>query len=227
VSAGSLDVEIRGERLTLLPERGIWWAARRTLLVADTHFGKEDVWRRHGIAIPAGSNAADFERLARIATELGAARCIVLGDFVHGPLEPADAFWSDFVRFRARTASMKFEVVAGNHDRSAALPDAGGALTWHREALGIAPFLFTHHDEGGGDGAFMLSGHVHPVVRLDEGKRSLRVPVFWQRERSLVLPSFGELTGGFAVRPARGERLYVATAERVMALHALQRAHPS
>jgi DNA ligase-associated metallophosphoesterase len=218
VRAGALDVEVLGERLTLLPERAIWWGARRALLVADTHFGKEDVWRRHGIAIPAGSNAADFERLASLATALGAARCIVLGDFVHGPLERTDRFWSDLARFRARTPSVTLEVVAGNHDRWAALPDACDCIVWHREPLEMTPFLLAHHDDEGDGRAFVLSGHVHPVLRLDEGKRSLRVPVFWRRQQSLVLPSFGELTGGFAVRGAIGERLYAATGERVLPL---------
>ena len=33
-------VEIAGELLTLLGERGVWWRRRSTLFVADTHFGK-------------------------------------------------------------------------------------------------------------------------------------------------------------------------------------------
>jgi DNA ligase-associated metallophosphoesterase len=209
VSAGSFDVETCGERLTLLPERGIWWAARRTVLVADVHFGKEDIWRRHGIAIPAGSNAADFERLARLITTLRALRCIVLGDFVHGRLESGDACSKDLARFRARTAATEFEVVAGNHDRAATMPAAEGAVRWHHAAaVEMPPFVLAHDPaESPSENAFALAGHVHPVARLGEGKRALRVPVFWQRRRSLV-----------PVRTAPGECLYAVAGERMIPL---------
>jgi metallophosphoesterase superfamily enzyme len=64
-----------------------------------------------------------------------------------------------------------------------------------------------------------LSGHIHPVVRL-RGlmKRAMRVPVFWQRATSLVLPAFGLFTGGFAVRPAPGDCLYAAGPSGVVSL---------
>ena len=35
-----LEIELRGERLQLHPERALLWPARSTLLVADPHFGK-------------------------------------------------------------------------------------------------------------------------------------------------------------------------------------------
>jgi metallophosphoesterase superfamily enzyme len=50
------------------------------------------------------------------------------------------------------------------------------------------------------------------------GGTALRVPVFWRRRDTLVLPAFGRLTGGQPVRPAAGDQLLVAGAERVRAL---------
>src|SRR5262249_50769057 len=44
-------VEIAGERVTLLAERAAYWQRTRTLLVADTHFGKAATFRAAGIPV--------------------------------------------------------------------------------------------------------------------------------------------------------------------------------
>jgi metallophosphoesterase superfamily enzyme len=96
-------------------------------------------------------------------------------------------------------------------------------LQWSEGSWIVAPFRFIHDaDRAGAVDAhdlFVLSGHVHPVARLRSGKKgALRVPVFWQKTNGLVLPSFGLFTGGFAVSPARGDRLYAAGPDGVIAL---------
>jgi metallophosphoesterase superfamily enzyme len=46
-----------------------------------------------------------------------------------------------------------------------------------------------------------VAGHVHPVAVLGQGGDRLRLPCFalHRNTRQLLLPSFGHLTGGYAV----------------------------
>lgn len=230
--AGALALPLAGETLWLLPQRALCWPARRTLVVADLHFGKDDVFRRAGLAIPEGAVADDLARLDALLEATRSERLLVLGDFLHGTLQPGDAFPPRFARWRAAHRELAIIVVAGNHDRHArrdGLAPAALEVAWQGGALQDGPFDFVHDPDacredtatGAGAGRFRLGGHLHPVTLLPaRGRPHLRVPVFWQRRDSLVLPAFGRLTGGHPVRPAPGERLMVASAERVIALRA-------
>lgn len=225
----SLEIDIRGERLRLLPERAVVWPATRSLIVADTHFGKSEVFGRGGLAVPAGDDALDSERLTRLLQAHGAQRLIVLGDFLHARLERGsetlallDA-WLDSLR------PMTVLVVAGNHDRHV-LQTWRPAVCWENTDWQEGPFRFVHADsslESGEEAdapdesnAFAFSGHVHPVVRLGpaRSKRRPRLPAFWQHARGMVLPSFGSFTGGAVVHARAGERVFVAGPESVVAL---------
>ncbi len=225
---GALEITVRGETLRLYPDRALCWPARRTLLVADVHFGKDDVFRRAGIALPAGAAQEDLDRLSRLVERTASERLLVLGDFVHGAVQDGDAFPPLFARWQARHRELAVEVIAGNHDRHlrGARADWSASLRWHADALHEPPFDFIHddaapHTDVAGDrgAAFTLSGHLHPVTHLPvPGGRSLRVPVFWRRAAALVLPAFGRLTGGHAVQVAAGEQLMVAGPGRVYLL---------
>ena len=60
---GSVSVEFGGEALLLLPDRAVYWASRKTLIVADVHLGKGNTFRKAGLPVPAGSSEKDLRRL--------------------------------------------------------------------------------------------------------------------------------------------------------------------
>lgn len=221
---GALALELAGETLWLLPQRALCWPARRTLVVADLHFGKDDVFRRAGLAIPEGAAAEDLARLEALLQATRSERLLVLGDFLHGDLQPGDAFPPRFAAWRAAHRELAVVVVAGNHDRHArrdGAPPVALDVQWATGPLHEAPFAFTHDPDAPTDGpaAFSIAGHLHPVALLPaRGGPRLRVPVFWRRRATLVLPAFGRLTGGQRVQPAPDEQLLVAGPARVIPL---------
>jgi DNA ligase-associated metallophosphoesterase len=221
MSADPVVLAVGGESLCLLPERAVLWARRRTLIVADTHFGKSALLRQHGLAVPAGSDAHDRERLSRLLRGTAARRLVVLGDFLHGALAADHNDASAIAAWRGTQPTTEIVVVAGNHDRGGAAAFRS-VLTWMDEDLVDGGLRFTHDaDRTGRVDAklFTLSGHLHPVARLGGLKgRDLRVPVFWRRPTGLVLPSFGGFTGGMLVRPDGEDELFAAGAERVIRL---------
>jgi len=222
-------ITVQGETLWLHPERAVVWPARRTVIVADTHFGKSALFGRHGVAVPAGTDGDDRERLCRLIAVSGAARLIILGDFLHAPLAAGSADARDLVAWAGELSDCEICVIAGNHDRGVGgAGGTGGAWPmnampwrWQERELVEPPFCFTHDAERGTEDArlFSLSGHIHPVARLAGlRKRMPRVPIFWLRPSGLVLPSFGAFTGGYLVRPAVEDQVFAVGPKRVVRL---------
>ena len=210
-----LAVELAGEQVLLHPDRALVWPARNTLVVADLHFGKDDAFRRAGIALPDGAAGTDLARLGALLHAHGARRLIVLGDFFHARPRADDAFFSEFAAFRTAHAELAIDVVVGNHDRHGghALADIA---TWHGEGFSDGAFAFRHEPDPVA-GRHVLAGHLHPVIRIDAfGGDHARLPVFWCRAENTVLPAFGTLTGGARIRPEPGERAFAIAGGRVV-----------
>jgi uncharacterized protein len=214
-SDGTLEIELRGERVMLHPDRALIWPARRTVLIADPHFGKDDVFRRAGIALPSGTAHQDLERLTALVQSHACERLVVLGDFVHAATRAGDSFLDAFVVWRRAHSQLTVEVVAGNHDRRERAARWHGSLQWHVDPLLQPPFVFAHEPASRGDG-YVIAGHIHPVFHMARVRRRLRVPVFWQRPAYLVMPSFGSFTGGASIQPEAGDSLFAVAPERVI-----------
>ena len=197
----SMDVVVAGETLRLYADRALYWPAKRRLLVADLHLGKDDTFRAAGIALPTGGTRQDLERLSALIEHSGAESLWFLGDLLHGPL--VDTQWrDDWTRFRARHAGLEMLLVEGNHDRVAARAELG---IQHRRDLVKekgSPLVFAHAPPRASeaDGRLVVCGHLHPVVRVP-GFRG-RFPAFTLTNEHLVLPAFSLFTGGWLVREA-------------------------
>jgi len=74
----------RGHRLDLLAERAVWDPEQRTLLVADLHLGKAEVFQAHGVALPSDGDGASLNALLELSHRFHPAQVVVLGDLIHG-----------------------------------------------------------------------------------------------------------------------------------------------
>lgn len=192
MSAHSL--QFAGEYLVLHPEGALHWPRRNTLIIADTHFGKDAQFRRAGIAIPQGTLDDDLARLDRLLARTRADRLVILGDVIHSRPSPR-AGWIDAVsRWRATHPELDWLAVAGNHD-AAWQPPPDWRMDWHVDPIDDPP-LCLQHEPANGTGRHVLAGHWHPVTRLHGGGERLRLAVFAVSTDCLVLPAFGSFTGG-------------------------------
>jgi uncharacterized protein len=48
------------------------------------------------------------------------------------------------------------------------------------------------------------------------GRQRQRLPCFWLRERTGVLPAFGEFTGAAEIRPGGDDRVFVVAEDEVV-----------
>jgi len=66
-------------------------------------------------------------------------------------------------------------------------------------------------------GGYRLAGHLHPAVRLSgRGGASVRLPCFRVGASQMVLPAFGDFTGGATIVRTEGERIFAVAPPRVM-----------
>jgi DNA ligase-associated metallophosphoesterase len=224
-------IELGGERLTLLPPGGAFLPEHGALLVADLHLGKGAAFRAAGRAVPAGTSAETLDRLSHLLESApGATSVWVLGDLFHaaaGATPELDRTWR---RWRESRPTLEVTLVRGNHDEAVVEvarewgcrvldpPGRLGALDLRhepRERSEAAPDDPCPGERTGE--AWGVAGHLHPVVRLREGRRSgLRLPCFWLRGRDLILPALGAFVDGARLRTGEGDRVFVPAGAQVL-----------
>ena len=208
-----------GRALFLLPERAAWLAEAGLLLVADAHFGKGASFRRLGVPVPQGTTEANLARLDALLARLpGVRELVFLGDFLHAASGRAASTLQALQAWREGHAGLEVTVVRGNHDQHAGDPPAALGLRMVDEPWLHAGLALCHDPATlRPDGCYALAGHLHPVARLGRGFEAVRLPCFHARAAGMmVLPAFGEFTGGALIRAAAGDTLYLVAGQQVL-----------
>ena len=211
-----VDCSVAGENLVLLPERAVFWPARKIVFVADFHLGKAATFRRAGIPLPSGTTSENVERLGRAIDKTGATSVVFLGDFLHSAQGRAESTFARFGAWRAQRSKLELTIVRGNHDKKAGDPPEAWSVRCIEAGERVGPFVL-NHEPGASRGGYALAGHIHPAVRLSaNGEKPLRLPCFWFGARYGVLPAFGAFTGNAEVLPRRGDQVFVIAEQEVL-----------
>ncbi|MFG0283458.1 MAG: ligase-associated DNA damage response endonuclease PdeM [Phycisphaerales bacterium JB039] len=206
---GAIEIDVAGEQIWLLPQRALWWRARRTLLVADVHLGKCQAYRASGVPIPGAVLDADLASLSALIAQTRAERLIVLGDLIHARVGLSPEVVQRVAIWRAQNP-LPFELVPGNHDGDASrLPDTW-AIVLREEVSPEAPFVLRHTPAEDPRG-YVLCGHLHPAVHIGP----MRLPCFHFGARIGILPALSVFTGTALVQPDPADRVYLVAPDRV------------
>lgn len=212
---GAQQVLLAGQTVVLLPQKAIFIPSSSTLVLADVHIGKAASFRSRNFFAPDGISSFDLLRLGQLIKELSVSRLIILGDLVHAQDGMSGAEVEVFERFRAGHKNLTVVLVLGNHDRKVQLPHSW-KLDLVQGQMAEAPFVYSHEQVRSKDG-YVLCGHVHPSVTLSgQGKQRERLPCFWLRSRSAILPAYGTFTGSYTIRPSRTDRVFVIAHDTVV-----------
>ncbi|MFJ7008482.1 ligase-associated DNA damage response endonuclease PdeM [Pseudomonas putida] len=207
-----------GQALWLLPDKAVYWPARRALLVADVHIGKAANYRALHQPVPRGTTQATLARLDALLASHDCERLIILGDFLHARTARAPATLAKVHQWRERHENLHIVLLRGNHDRNAGDPPASLRIEVQDEPWILEPFALQHEPRPHPTHP-VLAGHVHPVFVLrGKARQRLRLPCFLIDEGVSLLPAFGEFTGGWTIAPDGNGRVYLAGAGRVWPL---------
>lgn len=209
-------VTIGGEDLQLLHERAVYWPSRKTLLIADPHFGKAAAFRAGGLPVSEGTTAETLARLTDIIERCATQRVVFLGDFLHARAGRSQHTFTAIREWREQYGSIEFILVRGNHDRSAGDPPGELNIACCNAPMIDGPFALLHHPKSV-SGYYSLAGHVHPAALLSgAGRQYERLPCFWFQKDCAVLPAFGEFTGLALIEPSAQDRVFVVADGAVM-----------
>lgn len=211
--AESLILDFWGLRLELLGAGALYWLEQRILFAADLHLGKAETLQAFGQAMPSGHSIADLERLAELARSCGASQVYILGDLIHARAGLTKKHMAEVGEWLTRSG-LELSLILGNHDHYA----GGIPKEWNLDILPegsqVGSLTLNHHPSEAD--APRLCGHLHPVIQLGSKLDATRLPCFVVEESQIILPAFGSVTGGAAVRPNRGRELYAAVGEGVV-----------
>lgn len=204
----SLDIDVAGETLRLLPGRAVHWPDRATLLVADAHVGKAASFRAHGVPVPHGTTTDTLDRLDALIDASQARSVVFLGDLLHSRQGRVEATFEAFAAWRGQRADMSLTLVRGNHDARAGDPPDAWGIEVVTEPFAIGALRLCHHPDCVTDG-YVIAGHLHPATILrGRANERVRLACYWFGERVGVLPAFGSFTGSAIISPVAGDRVF-------------------
>ncbi len=207
------EIILAGEKLVLLPEKAVFWAATGILFISDLHLGKIMHFRKAGIALPNRAGMDNYVRLEELIQKVHPTRLIFLGDLFHSYMNQS---WKWFCAFRQKHAQVEFDLVAGNHDILDQTAYREANIRLYEEGMVLDPFFLTHYPSEK-DGYFNLCGHIHPGIRLKgKARQSLKLSCYWVRPNQMVLPAFGIFTGVSVVKPSVSEVLFAIANDEIV-----------
>ncbi|CAN5391619.1 ligase-associated DNA damage response endonuclease PdeM [soil metagenome] len=210
-----LQIDWRGQTLTLLPQKAIHWREEETLIITDPHFGKDATFRSAGIPIPSGGTAADLKRLSGMLTEFTPRRLLILGDFFHTAQSRSEDVLSALLNWRAEFPDIEITLIPGNHDKHSGRPPQEMNLVMADGGCTIGPFDFLHIPQV--RERYTFAGHIHPAVMLrDSSGATLKAPCFCFGKDVALLPAFGSFTGTAHIKPCAGERVFLVGPDQVV-----------
>ena len=171
----------------------LWWAVRRSFVVADLYLEKGSGFAARGALLPPYDTAETLERLAAAIDRLRPERVICLGDSFHDRGAAARLAAADVDRLADLVGQCDWIWIAGNHDPSP--PDRWGGRVL--DSLTDGALVFRHEARRGAIGE--LSGHYHPKATIRTRGRRVTARCFVGDGKRLILPAFGAYTGGLDV----------------------------
>lgn len=211
-----MEIDLLSETAWLLPEKALWLKGRKTLLMADLHFGKINHFRKSGIPVPTKANDKNTETLISVLQLTKPDRVIFLGDLFHSHYNEE---WEVLGQIRKHFVQCSFELVLGNHDILSAVQYERHAMKCYVNELREGGLILTHEPMNVVPvGFYNLAGHLHPGVRLrGTGKQSVALPCFHFGKHQGILPAFGSFTGIACIVPKKEDRVFVIAEDKIIA----------
>lgn len=196
------ELKLSAHRVAYSPEY-------RALFVADVHFGKARTFRQLGVPVPAGTTQANLDRLSAAIARYAPIHLYFLGDLLHSRHAQHDSLLIPLHEWRSLHGQVQMTLVRGNHDAAAGDPPATLGIDLVQEPFTLGEFELRHHPVQKPTRGFSLAGHLHPVTVLKGRARSrVRLDCFVSDSHQLLLPAFGEFTGGFLVQASPGRMIF-------------------
>lgn len=219
MSLGGLKWVFLNQNLILLSKKAIFWEEERALIISDLHIGKVGHFRKAGIAIPKLMEQEELATLSDLIHDFKPSQLIFLGDLFHSD---HNNDWNWLELWRELYPAIKMILIQGNHDvlHQDYYQKANFEIY---DKLKLGPFLFVHdkkdYDQIPPDNAYVLSGHIHPAIRLrGKARQSVLLSCFSFGKNAAILPAFGKFTGKCCLKENNGDTVFGVLKDKVILL---------
>jgi len=206
-----VKLQIENEDIELLSEKAFFWPRVSLLGLSDVHLGKAESFQSLGIPLPSAAHVEDLKNIEKLVKKTNPKKVIILGDWIHHRSGWTPELQEELKGFFARQTAVEWTLLIGNHERGSLQQLAQFPMKLQEESLEVGPFLLTHGHLETKSQKFQIQGHFHPVITLREGPLKMRLPCFVLQKKSLLLPSFGSLTGGHEFKTTAKDRVFAVT----------------
>ncbi|WP_445679037.1 ligase-associated DNA damage response endonuclease PdeM [Radicibacter daui] len=195
IAAGA-NLHLGAEAFVALQGGALWHPARTALLVADLHLEKGTSFARAGHLLPPYDTRATLTRLKALIDRLQPQAVYCLGDSLHDRRAADRLLAPDRALLDELMAHGGWCWITGNHD-----PDLPDWLKGERVAEARLGDIVLRHEPSAALGGMELeiAGHLHPKATVPLRGTAISGRCFIENGRRLVLPAFGQYTGGLNV----------------------------
>lgn len=213
-----LQIILGNTAVYLLPQRALYMPQYQLLVIADWHLGKMRHFRKNGIFIPKNAVADELQYLTDLIDNYPTRHVLFLGDLFHSTWNPD---WEAFINYMANFSQLEFSLVKGNHDLIDFKHRDRGNLAISEQWELADRFVFSHQPLPASfrEGCINICGHIHPGVTVRaKGRQRYRLPCFYQKDQTFILPAFGKYTGLHIVQRAAGDSVFAIVGDEVVQL---------
>ncbi|QJR81396.1 ligase-associated DNA damage response endonuclease PdeM [Alteromonas pelagimontana] len=191
-----LPLAFAGETWLMDGRCALYHPAKRTLVVSDLHLEKGSFLSSFAHPLPRLDTRATLTRLASLLDDYQPTAVICLGDSFHDKLSVNRMSSADItILLDLVNNSPCWNWVLGNHD-----PHIPDTIPGERVAEIIWPNLrLCHEPLAKPSPKPQLLGHFHPKCKIAVNRQRYQGRCFLKSSRYLVLPAFGQYTGGLNV----------------------------
>ncbi len=215
----SITINVADTKLTLLPQRAIWWQAHKTLFLADVHLGKDATFVQANLHLNNHQTRDMLKRLTHLIQGYNAKKLVILGDWIHAAQGLTASIFHQIQEWYSQHPALEITLIMGNHDQGINNLPTAPYIHITSEPYSLHPFMCWHYPHNDTK-AYNLCGHLHPNITLrGKGGQQLTLSCFWQRSNSIILPAFTTFSGQIAIRPEIEDKVYVVTGNSILRAH--------
>ena len=214
----AVKYNIRNNTFILFSTRCIFWEDANALILSDLHLGKSGHFRKHGIAVPPKVFKSDMHKLISQIQFVKPSKIIIVGDLFHSHENKEHEL---FYKWRNDFPLIEFHLVKGNHDILKNKTYMNASIIVHEHSYSFNGFTFTHDIENcNKTHDYCFSGHIHPGITISGiAKQSIKLPCFYFSENYAVLPAFGNFTGTYSLKPAKGDTIFAIADNKIIKVY--------
>jgi DNA ligase-associated metallophosphoesterase len=206
-------ITLQEREFVLLPQKAVYKPDEELLIIADVHLGKARHFLKGGINIPSSAQQQDYQNLTQLFITYQPRKVYFLGDLFHSSINTE---WMRFESLIQAFNDIEFTLIKGNHDIIDARLYVRLDIRVATDYLEDDHFIYSHYPFETPVDKIVFSGHIHPSFRLyGKARQSVLLPCYHWSTYNFMLPSFGGLTGSFAIKPVAGDRVFVVYADTV------------